>query len=123
MSTENVAGVAGLDPTLPCVSFVGSDGKTYYPIFTLGALARIQKAIGRNIVTEGCSFSDPTLFRVLLLESLRRQHPDITEEAVDNITEIRTLRPVVEALAAAFGTSLPAPGEGDQGATTDPPSA
>jgi hypothetical protein len=121
MAENTIAGVPGIDPTLPGATFVGRDGKTYAPVFSLGAIARILKDTGRNIITLGVDFSDPILLQSVILRSLERQNPDLTSEAVDELIDIHIWPAVAAALVAALGASVPKPDP--EAVAADPPSA
>jgi hypothetical protein len=120
--TIEVAGVPGLDPTLPDVSLV-IDGRKYQLCFDLNALVLIQKKIGKNILIEQVSLTEPETMRTVLWGALLRESPDLTEEQAGALVTTANWGATVKATLAALGASQAEPEAGAAQPTENPSNA
>ena len=112
-SKAKVAGVLGLDPTLPDVSLKIGES-TYRFCFDFNACAQVQALTGVNVFAVQSKSFDPVHFRAQLWASLLRDQPDITLEQAGALVTIKSMGPLAEAVAKAWTDSQAETTEGNE---------
>lgn len=114
MSKAKVAGIPGVDPTLPRVELkLGSD--TYYLVFNFKALALAaaklrEKGVHTNLLQSlDLSGLDADTLAPLLYAGLITHQPEITLDEVVAKVSIRDLGGIFTAIAEAYTASLAEP--------------
>ena len=114
MSKHKVAGIAGLDPTLPLVELTLGD-KTYNLAFTFGALSIAAsklraKGIQCNLLHSlDLSSLDADRVGPLLFAAMLTHQPNITIEQVEALITLHNLGTIFEKIVAAYSASLADP--------------
>ena len=103
----SVAGVPGVDPTLPRVPLV-LNGKTYYLHFSFNAIATAEELTGLNILDSmDLQNLNAIKYRALLYSTLLQEDPSITLERVGNMISLATLPAITVALVHEWTGSNP----------------
>jgi hypothetical protein len=113
---SEVAGVPGVDPTMPRVPLkIGKE--TLYLCFTLEAIARAQSILRANgfecSLIQALDFSTLQADNIvpLLYAGLITHKPEITLEEIFKIVKFRHIPKVLEAIVLAYGESMAEPDE------------
>jgi len=114
---NNVAGVPGLDPTLPDVKLILA-GKTYQLVFDFNAIAQAEIATGINLLQASIDTASAQSLRGLLWASLLKQNPTISIEHVGSLITMKNAPTIWAAIREAWFGSVaidsedtPQPGE------------
>jgi len=112
---NNVAGVPGLDPTLPDVKLILA-GKTYQLVFDFNAIAQAEIATGINLLQASIDTASAQSLRGLLWASLLKQNPTLTIEHVGSLVTMKNAPTIWAAIREAWFGSVsiedtPQPGE------------
>jgi len=75
-------------------------GQQYFLRYTMATLRKIRQEMGPQALAEGVG--DDKLIKVLWY-GFKNQHPDLTEEQVEELIDLRDLKNVVIALRQAMG--------------------
>ena len=103
----SVAGVPGVDPTLPRVPLV-LNGKTHYLHFSFNAIAKAEELTGLNLLGSlDLQNLNAIQYRALLYSTLLQEDPSITLERVGNMISLATLPAITVALVHAWTGSQP----------------
>lgn len=111
-----VAGVPGLDPTLPNVELV-LNGATFQLSYDHNAIAQAEAVTGHNLLEAAYYIPTATILRGMLWASVLKAHPEVTIEEVGAWINPRNFRVIREALLAAWFGSVPDQKEGEAGET------
>jgi hypothetical protein len=121
--TVKIAGNPEIDPTMPKIELKLA-GKSYFLVFSFGALAVAQKGL-RDAGVE-CNLLhaldltsiDPIRLPLLFYATLITHQPKMTIEQATTLVTMKTLGPIYEAVINAYGASLAEPSPED--AKSDP---
>ena|SRR5579871_6350701 len=122
METTTVAGVLGLDPTMPRVE-IELRGVKHHLAFDLNSIALLEEKIHRNVLTEGVDFSNITQLRWTLWSALLLENPDITERDAGAMVHPRNWALVSQKIIEALGASQAEPEPDAEKTSADPPNA
>lgn len=116
MSDSNVAGVPGLDATLPDVSLI-IGGKTRQLCFDFSAICTVERLTGLNLLKSAVSEVSATNLRALLYAALLRDDPTLTLEEVSKWITMKNVGVIHQALVTAWFGSVE---DADQDADEQP---
>lgn len=134
---HNIAGVAGIDPTLPNVR-LEANGKSYQLVYDYGAIARAERELNATaaaMTPRGATFVRISLlhgfdldaataeeFRGLVYAALLPQQPKITLAEVDKLLTFANMKAIYDAIVRCWLGSQPEPGaeDKDKNPTPDP---
>lgn len=115
-----VAGVPGLDPTLPNVPLV-LNGTTWHLAFDFNSLATVGSLTGLNLLSKlDLQNLNAGEYRALLYSTLLKNHPDLTLEQAGSLINLASLPAITVALVHAWTGSQPAIIEGDKESINPP---
>lgn len=118
---DSIAGIPGLDPTLPDISLVVG-GRKYQLCYDVNALALIEADLGKNIFTERASLLEPKTIRTALWGALLRQNPELTQGQAGALIMPQNWKEVMAKIQEALFWGFSA-AEGGGAAPADPSSA
>ena len=107
-----VAGVPGLDPTLPDVALI-IGGEKRHLCFDFNAIVLAEKQTGINLL-QSATMPTAGSLRAMLWASLLRSYPKLTIEEVGGWITMTNAPGIYEALTLAwFGSNMTAEGEAE----------
>ena len=113
-SKVQVAGVLGLDPTLPDVSLVVGD-TTYRLAFDFNACALVQAQTGINVFAQsGSEDFNPLHFRAMFWAALVKDQPEMTINDAGALITPKTLPAIAAAVHQTWAASQAEPVEGNE---------
>jgi hypothetical protein len=124
MARNKVAGIPGVDPTLPLTS-IELGGVTYNLVFTFKALAIGASELRKQGVNVNLLHSldltsmDADRVAPLLFAAMITHHPEMQVEKVQDLITLKNLGRVFEAIAQAYTDSMVEPST-STGETTGP---
>ena len=101
---KKVAGVPGLDSTLPNVPLT-LNGITYHLCFDFNACALVESETGINLFASDITKFSPTNFRAMFFSSLLKAHPEFTLEQAGALITPKTLPAIATAVGKAWSDS------------------
>lgn len=105
MSTQNVAGKPGLDPTLPDVELT-LGGKAYHLAFDFNAIVMAEKATGTNLLSALVTDINATNLRGLLWAALLKENPKLTIDEVGAMITPAKMGTINNAIVTAWFGSV-----------------